>query len=584
MKHKKITEPTDIKLVFILLVVAVIAISVDLVLNFLMAHTFLNNQKTAVTHELGAVRARLEEQMNTSFSLVYGMVASLSSHPDMASDDFDALARNLLKKNRILKNIGAAPDFVIHYMYPLEHNEKALGLDYRTVPGQWSQALAAKETGEMVLAGPINLVQGGKGLIARVPVFRDDTGDFWGLVSAVMDFHMLLDQAGISSTPGKLTLAIRGKDSNGAKGEVIWGEPRLFDMQADSVTMPVSVPSGSWEMAAIPVMGWGGYFREKWLIHMAVFLFTMLIVHNVAQQRRNRRQMIERENQLKAMSRSSHDALVMIDSDDRVTFWNQAAEAMFGFSESEIIGKSFHKLVCLPEEVEKAIYGLKHFIKTGDGPVVNTIMEMTAMRKSGEAFPVERSVASFKLAGKWYAVGSMRDITVRKEYEKQLKELATTDALTGLPNRRHFMNLSEREFRKTTRYHNNLSLLMFDIDHFKTINDTYGHEAGDQVLQYLAATVKNAFRETDIPGRIGGEEFAVTMPETDLMSAVQAAERLRIAIMAIRVKSGKHSITLTVSIGVVQWNTETSDTAQMLKRADELLYKAKRGGRNKVES
>lgn len=584
MKHRKITEPTDIKFILILLVVILAAVLVDVGINLLMSHDFQNNERVAATQELGTIRARLEEQMNTSFSLVFGMAASLSVNPDMTSEDYNALAQNLLKRTPVLKNMAAAPDFVIKYIYPLENNEKALGLDYRDVPNQWPQALQAKETREMVLAGPINLVQGGKGLVARVPVFRDDTGEFWGLVSAVMDFNTLLIQAGITSQFGKLNLAIRGKDNKGVSGEVIWGNPDLFESHAGAVTMPVSVPSGSWQMATVPVLIKGEHRHERGLVHVVIALFTLLMIYSMVQQRRNFRHRIENENRLKAMSRSSHDAMVMIDSNDRVTFWNSAAVDMFGYTEKEILGKEFHDVLTLSADMEKAKEGLTHFSKTGDGPVVNTIMEMKAIRKSGEVFPVERSVASFQVSGRWYAVGSLRDITARKEYEKQLKELATTDHLTGLPNRRHFMEMSNWEIRKANRYQGPMSLLMFDIDHFKHINDTYGHDAGDNVLQHVAATVRQVFRETDIPGRLGGEEFGVTMPETDLMSAVQAAERLRMAIMGIKVEAGNHTITLTASFGVVQWNAENSDMTGFLKKADENLYEAKRSGRNKVVS
>lgn len=566
----------------ILFSVVILAIAADVFINSLMVQKFQNEQRIFVMQELGTLRARMEEQVNTSFSLIFGMAAAISSHPEFSGNRFDNLAKILLKQSDVLKNIAAAPDFVIRYIYPPEKNEKALGLDYRRVPDQWTQALAAKKTGKLILAGPLKLVQGGWGVIARIPVFRDDNGEFWGLVSAVMDFRVLLANAGITSQYRMLELAIRGKDGKGSEGDIIWGDPALFNERRKAVNLSVSIPSGSWQIAAVPEKGWAHRAPQRWRIHFIVFSFTLLVIGILIQYKQSQLKIIESENQLKAMVRSTHDALVMIDSDGTITLWNPAAEVMFGYTEAEMIGKKFHDIVVLPKDMELAKAGLKHFETTGYGSVLNSTLEMTAVRKSGEVFPVERSVASFKLGGKWCAAGSMRDITARKEYEKKLTELATTDALTGLPNRRHFLELSGKELKKTARYQNMLSLLMFDIDHFKKINDTYGHDGGDMVLRTVADEMRKVFRETDILGRLGGEEFAVTMPETDLVSAGQAAERFRSAMMAARIKAGIHPITLTVSVGVVDVRKDTNDISQMIKKADDLLYEAKRSGRNKV--
>ena len=139
----------------------------------------------------------------------------------------------------------------------------------------------------------------------------------------------------------------------------------------------------------------------------------------------------DREAQITAMAKASHDALIMIDTSDKIHFWSDMAERMFGWSSSEVIGQSMHRLITPPNDCEKALAGLKQFSKTGTGPVIGSIMEFQAIHKNGTMFPVERSVASFKIRDAFYAVGSIRDISNRKKKEEQLRKMATTDGLTG---------------------------------------------------------------------------------------------------------------------------------------------------------
>lgn len=290
----------------------------------------------------------------------------------------------------------------------------------------------------------------------------------------------------------------------------------------------------------------------------------------------------ERETMLRAMSQASHDAIVVINHNDEIMLWNPAAERLFGYTQDEAFGQPVHKLIALPADHASAVKGLKHFAYSGQGPVVGTIAEMTAVHKDGTTFPVERSVASFHSDGHWYAVGSLRDITERKKAERRLRELATTDGLTNLNNRRHFMELGAAGLRHARRYGEDLAAIMFDVDHFKNVNDTYGHDAGDEVLRVLSALAMKTFRDVDIVGRLGGEEFGVILPQATTEEALVAAERMREAVAAAVIPTGAGELTIRISIGVASLEQDVEHIDKLLKHADLALYAAKSTGRNKV--
>jgi two-component system, cell cycle response regulator len=182
-------------------------------------------------------------------------------------------------------------------------------------------------------------------------------------------------------------------------------------------------------------------------------------------------------------------------------------------------------------------------------------------------------------------IASYTDITERKKMEDDLRRLATTDPLTGANNRRRYNEISERELTRCKRYQHPLCVLMLDADHFKKVNDTYGHDAGDRVLKALASVCVRELRDVDVLGRFGGEEFTVTLPETTIETAMEAAERLRQALAETRVPlDDGQEITFTVSIGAASLHDPDEKLADLLNRADQALYQAKQGGRNQVVS
>ena len=180
-------------------------------------------------------------------------------------------------------------------------------------------------------------------------------------------------------------------------------------------------------------------------------------------------------------------------------------------------------------------------------------------------------------------IGTVRDITEQKEQEARLRELSFTDPLTQIPNRRVFMERLNESYELFSRREVPASVVMIDIDHFKAVNDTYGHGAGDEVIGNVARTLADRVRESDVPCRLGGEEFGVLLPGTGIEEAMDLAERLRVEIAGYACTTYRGEVfQVTVSAGVSRFNREDEHPEQALQRADAALYLAKATGRNRV--
>jgi diguanylate cyclase (GGDEF)-like protein len=218
------------------------------------------------------------------------------------------------------------------------------------------------------------------------------------------------------------------------------------------------------------------------------------------------------------------------------------------------------------------------------------LREATSGRESARRLAALKTTYDIQLAQRDAEIERLRNVELQAEIEERkriqavLEKLATVDIMTGLFNRRHFFVLAEREVERALRYSHPLALMMVDIDHFKRVNDTLGHVAGDQVLVAIGQAIQGSLREVDIAGRYGGEEFAILLPETPVENATRAAERLRAAIAAMAVDTDNGRVSVTASVGVSGlWENSqncTRELAAMLDRADRALYGAKRAGRN----
>ncbi|NDF12742.1 MAG: diguanylate cyclase [Proteobacteria bacterium] len=274
---------------------------------------------------------------------------------------------------------------------------------------------------------------------------------------------------------------------------------------------------------------------------------------------------------------------------------SQNISRLLGFTPQEMMKLSIRSLI------------LETRIVTNGMKTVDTFEDLEKKRKEGDVNKWQadylmrtkdgRKIWVSDVSHPWFdehgtiigSIGSLRDITDRVEAENRVKEelsrIANTDALTGLSNRRQFFSFLEMELKRIQRNSSDVSILLLDVDHFKRINDGYGHDVGDRVLIELAKIIKNALRETDFPARIGGEEFAIMLPDTPAEGAYWVAERVRLAVLkhGFEVGSDKEPVNCTVSVGVASSTMGNDlDASALYKMADTRLYIAKNTGRNQV--
>ena len=270
------------------------------------------------------------------------------------------------------------------------------------------------------------------------------------------------------------------------------------------------------------------------------------------------------------------EGITIIDRDDKLVLYNMRAAEYLGITDGINVGVSLNDLMG---------------IKKKDGKVDPGSLLMQQLDASRENKPqfFEREIEGDRILSVRAnpipgggVITLYTDITERKAFERRLIEMATRDELTGLVNRREFFTLAHHEEERAKREGHIVSVMMIDADHFKKINDTYGHAAGDDVLRDLADNCRKIFRKTDVVGRYGGEEFSVILPGAQVDMAKVIAERLRKAIEESVVKSDKGDITYTVSIGIASDIGRAVKVEELLDRADRALYTAKAQGRNRT--
>ncbi len=434
--------PAWLSLAIALVAAACMAILVEHIHNIEQDRS-LQADRNAAIQQAAALRARIEAELSASIFAATGLVGYVAAHEDFLDPvRVNAALAAIYQYGRHLRNVALAPDNVLSYVYPIAGNEAAVGLDYRSNPEQWSEVERAMEIQSSVLAGPLDLVQGGRGLINRTPVYLRD-GRYWGLLSVVIDSDSLFALLGDEITEGR-RFALRWQASSLRAGQPVAGEPSVFEQ--DHVSLAFPVPGGEWELAVT--------------------------------------------------SRSSQDA------------------------------------------------GLN---------------QLRWYRAGGHLFAL--------------LVASLLFIALRER--RVIAQLALTDQLTGLPNRRAFQRQLARAIRHAQRQDVPFALVYVDLDGFKAINDRSGHAHGDRILRILSERMRRALDKQAMLARIGGDEFVFLLPDVGDVST--ANDRSEPAVLAVRqsIEGLDADISLDATVGVAIYPADGQSAEALLSTADGRMYEAK---------
>lgn len=285
--------------------------------------------------------------------------------------------------------------------------------------------------------------------------------------------------------------------------------------------------------------------------------------------------------------------VVALDNNGTVLNWNPAMEKLTGSSGSDVIGKPVSALFAKESNVLRSLPDLLYEATQGGWTLQNAWCSTVSGKPFWASYIIftsdktapESNEQQISINEQSAYMLTIRDMNNHVDAASQIMHATYSDHLTGITNRRAFFDAAEIEIKRWRRVPRPLCLLAVDADHFKSINDEFGHSVGDAVLKALAMAIKDSVRQSDITARIGGEEFAVMLPHTDMTAACELAERLRKNVEALEIMpdNGKAMLCLTVSIGIAQMSTDLSDIGGLMDLADRALYVAKNSGRNRVE-
>lgn len=658
--------------------------------------------------QLSFYHNRLFTNLQNHIQIVRGLPGLFAVNPQLTQQQYARAVRHLVTEGSEIRNIAAAPDMVIRYMYPVEGNEAALGLDYRSAPTQFEAADRARRTRELVLAGPLELKQGGIGLITRIPVFlqREESGEeyFWGLISAVIDVDRFFEKSGLKDEHMPIQLAIRGTDSLGRKGDVFFGDPALFD--GDSLTQTLKLPEGEWLLTAAPLGGWAmlpeGFWQSRILIYtvaaalfllLALFLRFIFVASQANQKFRNliesspvpyimldarkhisfinraftdtygyqleevqqmdswwqvttepKRYGEEFKNYLQRLSikirladasgvspmevelhtRSGqrkvallsmsllqgnvdnemllvvYDITVRKEAEEQLRFssrvFNQAQEGIIitdtagiitdvnpafceitGYSREEVIGKG-------PRILNSGKHSSEFFDSMWQSIIEHGYWqgEVWNRRKNGELYAELLTISALMDddGQSRHYVGLFSDITQTKQQQETLELMAHYDVLTKLPNRVLFADRFSQAVAHSNRTETMLAICFLDLDNFKPVNDTYGHEVGDQLLIEVAMRLRANVRDEDTISRFGGDEFAILFRDIESMSECEYMLRRIHESLAQPYNVNDLRLEISASSGVTFYPGDNADLDTLLRHADQTMYQAKLSGRN----
>ena len=569
------------------------------------------DQRATTSQLVARLGSALESNINGDVKLAQGLASTISVEPDLDQGRFEQLSEGLFTQDSQLRSLAVAPDLVVKYIYPVAPNLKLLGLDYRTNVQQRRAAIQVIDSKVPVLTGPVALVQGGQGLIARYPIRvrqADGTQRFWGIFSAVVDLDRLYADSGLLDPRLPVSVAIARKSESGDNGH-FFGDPKIFELAP--ATYSIDLGYDIWTLAAVPKAGWieapSGVTRSRLYSGLVLILVVgpLIWVGQLMKQRhRNLLALQEREDKLETLSHRLQLALeaskIGVWEFDETTgelLWDERMRELY-FVPPERITRAYEdwKNALHPDDLAGAEETFARSLRTE----TKYSSEFRALSPSGEVRHIKgygityRTAAGHKriVGANWNVtddvlmqqalkdahalaeVGNLRLAEVSKTLEYQ----SLHDALTGLPNRRYLDRYLEQPNSGARHV-----LIHLDLDHFKEVNDTFGHSVGDEVLKASASRLRAVLQREEFAARIGGDEFVVVAPSEDpegrgreLATTIHAAFVAPIPCLGFERRLG-------ASLGVALQTEPSNEIRQLLVNADVALYEAKRLGRNRVE-
>jgi len=572
--------------------------------------------RQAATEELGRIRTSLENNINGNVKLVQGYVAALETEPNMTQTRFETLGQHIITGDTPLRNVAAAPDFVVSLVYPVKGNERVLGLDYTKNEAQRVAALKVRATRRLLLTGPVKLVQGGEGVIARFPVINtlpDGSDHFWGIVSAVIDVDKLYSASGLYMTSLGIDVAMAATTRAGDQRRPFFGDDRIFGQ--NPVMMKVKLGHEDWQLAAVPKDGWSQPSSEVWLLRFFLALGGLIVVApmlwtgRLTEERvRHVRTLQEREEAMQVLSQRLDIALetskIGVWDFDAVTgelIWDERMMDLYDvFPAGGKASYSDWKSALHPDDFARSEAEFTRAIETegqytSEFRVVCRNGDIRHIRAIGTAYRDSRDHK--KIVGVNWDVTedvrlqeNLRDAKRHSDIQNAqleqarlvMESAAMHDALTGLPNRR-YLDRIVTDHELSARREPRLTIMHIDLDRFKDINDTLGHAAGDRILRHAATTLNANIFEGDFLARIGGDEFVIISSAANAgQDYLELANRLIEAISRPIIHEG-HECRVGMSIGIASRTGADEGIGQLLVNADIALYEAKRSGRNRVE-
>jgi len=433
--------------IFFLLLLTIITLSIAGITE----KTIRQQQKVNSIKEISLLRSRLESSLNLRLHSMKGIASYIAARGGIEKSEFDKYTYHMVSNDNVIKNFSIIKNSRITYIFPLKGNRKAIGVDLSKIPDQKESLSIVKKTGKTLVTGPVKLVQGGIGIISRMPIYtgNDKPGSssrkYWGQVSLVIDEELLFHEAGITELWNNYQISIRGKDGLGAEGRVFFGDPSIF--KKEPIILNIIFPNGSWQLAALPI-----YKGPP----ISLISFMIMIV---------------------------------------------------GISLSSISSIIFFRMI---------------------------------------------------------------------SSSRKLKIMAFHDYLTGLPNRAFFYDRLNLIIELAKRYDKKFSIVMLDINKFKDVNDTYGHDAGDILLKEVSSRLTKLLRSSDTLARLGGDEFIMILPDlkTDI-AIIHVMEKIQSTFIPLFLISSQ-KLKISTSIGFSTFPQDGLDIDDLIKKADLSMYEDKK--------